>query len=108
MMIIQHIFVSLLLIITTQSFAEKMLVPPNSQAPECNYSYNDAAQPKTADNVLSAMRPICIKRGGLRVMHKILTSESSNEPTGIILNCIGDNPNMLLFHCSFSTSYENL
>ena len=74
MKLIQNITVSFLLIVTTQASAEKMLVPPNAQAPECNQSYENAAQPKTATNVLSAMTPICLHRGGFRVMHKILTS----------------------------------
>ncbi len=57
-----------------------MLVPPSSQAPECNYSYNNAAQPKTANDVLSAMMPICTQRGGLRVMHKDLQLEILMNP----------------------------
>ncbi|MCL9684427.1 hypothetical protein [Legionella maioricensis] len=85
-----------------------MLAPPTSQAPECNYSYNNAAQPKTAEDILAAMQPICTERGGLRVLNKLFTSGNSKEPINLILTCIGDNPNQVIFHCLFSTSYENL
>ncbi|KGP62853.1 hypothetical protein EP47_14335 [Legionella norrlandica] len=109
MKIIQSVFVSLLLLIlANQAFSEKMLVPDNSETPECKYSYDNALQPKTDENVLSAMTQICIERGGMHVLHKILTSESSDEPTGVIFTCIGENPNLVIFNCMFSTSYGDL
>lgn len=90
------------------AFAEKMLVPPSSQAPECKYSYDYAAQPKTANNVKSAMTQICTQRGGMHVLHKVLVAGESNEPTGVVLTCVGDNPNLVIFNCLFATSYGDL
>lgn len=98
MKLARYIFTSFFLLITTQIFAERMLAPPISQAPECNYSYSNAAQPKTAENILSAMQPICTERGGLRVLNKLFTSGNSKEPVNLILTCIGDNPNQVIFY----------
>lgn len=107
MRLIQPIILSFLLIVTTQAFAEKMLVPPNGQVAECSQSYENADQPKTANTVLSAMTPVCLHMGGLRVMHKEILG-GPNETTKILFTCIGDNPSSRIFSCLFSTSFEDL
>jgi hypothetical protein len=64
------------------AFAEKSLDPPSSQAPECKYIYDYAAQPKTANNVIAAMNQICTQRGGMHVLHKVLVTGVSTEKKG--------------------------
>lgn len=80
-----------------------MLAPPHfDSAPECFESYNQAAQPKTADAILSSMNTVCQGRAGLRVLHKIIGDP--HYPTNVIFSCIGENPNKRIFNCLFSTS----
>jgi len=68
------IVVVILCVSTTSLFAEKVLTPPKGQSPECLQSYDEAASPKIADNVLGALTSLCLGRGGMRVKHKILSS----------------------------------
>lgn len=108
MKLIQNLIILCFGLITAQVYAEKMLLPPNGQSPECNQSYEQASQPKGAENVLAATTAICLHRGGFRVLHKVLSPNNPKEPTGLILTCIGDNPNAIIFNCQFPFSYEDL
>lgn len=116
------ITLSILLLISVQAFAEKMLLAPaKGENPECFQSYELAKQPKRSNEIVGAMTHICKQKGGSRVTHKVLTSSGTssqidlnytsgkaNEFTAIILTCVGDNPNDRLFSCQFSTSFEDL
>jgi len=97
--------ISISLLISSQSFAEKILAPPLS-GPECHESYEGAAQPKSANAVLISMQPICERRGGLHVLHKILGN--SKQPETVILSCVGDDPTKIIFTCNFSISSYDL
>jgi hypothetical protein len=99
-----NLILTLLLVSNTKAFAIQMLSYPVGQSPECNQSYDNTAEPKTADQVLSSLRQLCLKRGGVRVMQKEVTSGNSTEPTDVILSCIGENPiDYTLFNCTFSS-----
>lgn len=87
------------------SFAAKMLGSPQG-GPECHESYEAAAQPKSAGAVLSAMQPVCERRGGLHVLHKIFGDDK--EPQGITLICVGNTPDNIIFSCYFPVSYFDL
>ncbi len=113
----QTIILLFLLVITTEVFAEKlaplfaekMLAPPVARArPECHHSYENAPQPKTANHILASMTPICLNKGGLRIIHRILFFGYSTEFSGLMLTCIGETPNYIIFNCLFPTSYEYL
>lgn len=109
MKLIQSVLLSLvMLLISNVAFSEKMLIPPHFQAPECKYSYDDAAQPRTMTHVIMAMKPICLKKGGLHILHRVLFVGASNEPNNLMLTCVGDNPNLIIFNCLFGTSYTDL
>lgn len=100
--------IPLLFLTFHNTFANKALSPPNGQPPQCEQAYESAAQPKTADNVFNSLSSSCHYAGGTRVMHKVLTSEHSTEPTGVLFSCIGSDPNTIIFSCLFSTSFEDL
>lgn len=102
------ILFTFLLLIFQNAFASKVLSPPNSQPPQCEQAYESAAQPKTANNVFSSLSRSCHYAGGTRVMHKILTSEHTTEPTGVLFSCIGSDSSSIIFSCLFSTSFEDL
>ncbi|VEB39321.1 Uncharacterised protein [Legionella sainthelensi] len=105
-LIIRFTLISILFC-SSKVFAEKMLAPPHpASAPECYESYNQAAQPKTAASVLSSMNAVCQDRGGLRVLHQVIGD--SKQPSSVLLSCIGENPNIRIFSCQFSTSYDDL
>jgi hypothetical protein len=92
------------IVVNTQAFAIKMLSYPVDQSPECNQSYDNAAEPKTADQVLYALNKLCLSKGGVRVIQKEILSGNSTEPTDEILSCIGENPiDYTLFNCTFSS-----
>lgn len=96
------------MLINTNALAQKLLLPPNGQLPQCDQAYLNATQPKTAINVLNSISGACHYAGGMRVMHRVLTSGNSNEPTGILFTCIGNDPSFVIFSCLFSASFEDL
>ncbi len=110
-MVIMKFIVRILLIstlISSSSFAQKLLNPPNGQSPQCDQAYRSADQPKTANNIFNSISSACHYAGGMRVMHKVLASENSNEPTGVLFTCIGNDPSFVFFSCLFSTSFADL
>ena len=109
MKLILNFIVSLLIVINTQqAFALKILIYPSGQAPECSQSFESAASPKTPDNVLFAMSALCTSRGGVKVMHKMITAGSSNDLSDLALTCFGENPKeYTIFTCLYSVSYED-
>lgn len=119
MRFIQKMIFLCIICVSQDIFAEKMLVPPNTSTPECFHSYEEANQPKRANDVMAAMVIICKERGGKRVLHKLLDfageehtslehDEETNDFAGLILTCIGEHANEVLFSCMFPTAYENL
>jgi hypothetical protein len=109
MRLFKNLIVSLLTVVNAQAFASQMLSYPVAQPPECNQSYENAQEPKTTDQVLSALKQICLERGGRRVIHKEITSGNSTEPTDVILSCIGENPvDFTVFTCTYSSRNEGL
>ena len=104
-----NIMMSLLMIITSQAFAETMLIYPNGQPSECIRSYEAASAPKTANSVLTAMTPICRERGGSRVIHQEITKDNSTELKGVSLKCIVETPTTyVIFNCPFTVGQETL
>src|SRR5579872_864561 len=104
----KSIYLILLFFLSVPSVhAEKILVAPKGEQPECMQSFENAATPKTVSSVDLAMRIVCKQRGGHRVMHKVIDTGSS-ELSSIILSCIDEDPDSSVFACTFSASYEDL
>ena len=105
----KRIFPISLLLIAPTSFAIKPLVPPNNEASiECIQAYDKARQPKMIVDVRDAMQPICLQKGGFRVLHKMITLQNVNNPSGLMLTCIGNNPDDVLFSCQYPLSTQDL
>ncbi|MCE0724045.1 MULTISPECIES: hypothetical protein [Legionella] len=105
------IFRGLLLLfslIYQNAYAEKPLSPPSGQAPQCEQAYESSGQIKTINNVFSTLSSTCHSVGGMKLMHKILISEHSNEPTGVLFTCTGEDLNFVVFTCLFSTNIGSL
>ncbi|HHS8260418.1 TPA: hypothetical protein ACTUT5_001167 [Legionella anisa] len=105
------IFRGLLLLfslIYQSAYAEKPLSPPSGQSPQCEEAYESSGQIKTINNVFSTLSNVCHSAGGMKLMHKILISEHSNEPTGVLFTCTGEDLNFVVFTCLFSTNVGSL
>lgn len=98
----------LLPLIYHNAYAEKALSAPTGQAPQCGEAYERSGQLKTIDNVFSSLSNTCYSAGGMKLMHKILISENSSEPTGVLFTCTGRDLNFVVFSCLFSTNVESL
>ncbi len=95
------------LLISQNIYAETALSPPSGQSPQCGQAYEIAGQIKTINNVFNSLASSCHDAGGMKLVHKILISEKSNEPTGVFFTCTGDNLSFIVFSCLFSTSVDN-
>lgn len=100
MKIIQIVIILLFLINPNLSFADKLLAPPTGPV-QCNQVYENTAQPKIFDNVLSSMNRACHYSGGLHVMHQTVD-------TYVVMTCTGDNPTSKLFACLFLVSGQDI
>lgn len=96
------------ILISSNTFAQKLLDPPKGQPPQCDQAYGGSVQPKTANNVFNSMSGVCHYAGGMRILHKELTSGSSSETKGVLFTCIGDNSSFVIFSCLFSMSFGDL
>lgn len=97
------------LLLSFEAKAEKILLPPHAQPPECREIYEETEIPKTMDNLLAPMHFLCYQKEGLHVLHRVLPyGEEIDEPSGLLLTCIGENPEVVLFSCFYSTTYEDL
>lgn len=95
-------------LIYQSAYAEKPLSPPSGQSPQCEQAYEGSGQIKTINNVFSTLSTTCHSAGGMKLMHKILISEYSNEPTGVLFTCTGEDLNFVVFTCLFSTNIGSL
>ncbi|KTD00907.1 hypothetical protein OQJ19_14630 [Fluoribacter gormanii] len=91
-------------LIYQNAYAEKALSPPTGQSAQCQEAYERSGQIKTISNVFSSLSNNCYSAGGMKLMHKILLSENSNEPTGVLFTCTGSDLNFVVFSCLFSTN----
>ncbi|CAM3115765.1 Uncharacterised protein [Legionella steigerwaltii] len=96
----------LLSILIYQNIYAETLSPPSGQSPQCGQAYESAGQIKNINNVFNSLSGSCHDAGGMKLVHKILISESSNEPTGVFFTCTGDDLNFIVFSCLFSTSTD--
>lgn len=93
----------LLLIISIQVYAKKLVMPPIGQSPQCNQGYDNAGQPKILNNLYPSLAQVCYYSGGAHLTYKIIENNSA-----INLTCIGHQPNNRIFSCSFSASNEEI
>ncbi|QMT60553.1 MULTISPECIES: hypothetical protein [unclassified Legionella] len=91
-------------LIYQNAYAEKALSPPSGQSSQCAEAYEHSGQIKTIGNVFSSLSNNCYSAGGMKLMHKILLSENSNEPTGVLFTCSGSDLNFVVFTCLYSTN----
>lgn len=95
---------SLLMLLSSQVFAEQYLSYPVAQAPECSQVYDNTPEPKTLSLLVSFMNQLCRQRGGERVTYRVHTSGNSSEPSDVIVSCIGENPvDHIMFHCTYGS-----
>lgn len=86
---------------STQSFAAKKILTlgPPPRGLECQEIYETAAQPKSTKEIFATTQSICARKGGLNVLSE--SYGDPKEPQGVILSCVGDTPNRVIFACYF-------
>ncbi|KTD27171.1 MULTISPECIES: hypothetical protein [Legionella] len=86
---------------STQSFAAKKILTlgPPPRGLECQEIYEIASPPKSTQEIFNSTQSICTQKGGLNVLSE--TYGDLRQPQGVILSCVGDTPNRVVFACYF-------
>jgi hypothetical protein len=75
-----------------------LLIPMDNQPAPCQEAFTKASKPKDSYHVYRSIEKICATAGG-QIQFRIINSEKTGEPIGVLFTCPANNTQSPIFSC---------